>query len=219
MQQYRYRALDRNGDEVLGSIEAESLHDASEKLRAAEIVVTAIEDTSGERRYEPEGAHPGPSPRDVQVGIGDTSGGWVFVLTGGLFAGIALLFIVIGLGLTVGGTDEGLYFVFFPLIHLAIGLLLLRYVFSRRKRRQSLYRDGEVAMATVDGVGFNRSVRVNGRNPREMTWSFALDDQRFHDKRSSFDDRLATFAPGDRLWVLYDPDDPEESVEWPPFKG
>ncbi|MDG1089197.1 MAG: hypothetical protein P8P20_15745, partial [Acidimicrobiales bacterium] len=69
----------------------------------------------------------------------------------------------------------------------------------------------------VDGVGYDRSVRVNGQNPYELAWSFEVDGHTYNDKKSSFDDRVLTFTPGDRLWVIYDPDDPEESVEWPPL--
>lgn len=203
------------------TITADSLHDASESLRASEVNVLSIEAVSeSPRRYEPDGQRPGPVPRDgVELSVRHMPGGWVLAGIGIVFTAAALILVLTGLGLVIGGNAGGLFLMLFPLIHLLIGVGTLWYVFGRRRRRLRIYRMGEVAMATIDGVGQNRSIKVNGRNPYEMTWSFDVDGHRFHDKKSSFDERLLDFAPGDRLWVLYDPADPEESVEWPPFMG
>lgn len=218
MGRFRYQRLDQDGHRVESVIEADSLHEASEKLRAAEIPVVSIErELSDSTRYEPDGQRPGSAPRDVQVRIRDMAGGWVLAIVGGIFTAVSSIFVVVGLGLLLAGERTGLFLALFPLIHLTIGVGMLVYVLRGRRRRERIYNHGEVAMATIDGVGYNRSVRVNGKNPFEMTWSFDVDGHRYHDKRSSFDERVLTFATGDRMWVLYDPYDPESSVEWPPL--
>ena len=219
MGQFRYSSRSAEGEDT-GWIEASSLFDASEQLRKQGVEVTSIENlTEAPRRYEPDGDRPPPAPRDVHVPARDVPGAWVMLLVGGMFAGIATIFVVIGIGLLIAGNSGGRFMTLFPLIHLTIGVGLLRHVFRQVFGRRKLYENGEVAMATVDGVGHNRKVRVNGRSPYELSWSFDVDGHRYSDTRSSFDERVFDFSPGDRLWVLYNPDDPEESVEWPKLKG
>ena len=199
-------------------IDAESLHDASEKLRSAEINVLSIEQlTVDTRRYEPDGPRPPETPRDVTLRLRDMPGGLVLLLVGGIFTGVAIPIVLTGITLFVARQSGDASMALFPLIHLTIGVAMLWYVVGRRRRWHDIYRHGTVTMAVVDGVGYDRSVRVNGQNPYELAWSFEVDGHTYNDKKSSFDDRVLTFTPGDRLWVIYDPDDPEESVEWPPL--
>ncbi len=219
MGEFRYKALDQSGREYSKTIEADSLHDAANQLRSAEVNLIGLETSdTGPRRYEPAGLRPAPAPRDVEVRLRDQTGGTVLLMVGGIFASIASIFIVVGLGMLLAGESEGLFFALFPMIHFAVGAGLLVFMFRSRAKRRRIYRDGEVAMATIEGVGYNRKVRVNGSNPYELVWTFDLDGHRYHDKRSTFNEQAMTFVPGDRMWVLYDPADPEESVEWPQLK-
>ena len=217
MGEYRYRARDRHGDEFSKTIEADSLLDAANRLRNLEVDPIGLEAIdASRRRFEPVGERPGPAPRDIDVSLRDQPGGLVLLIVGGVFTVIASIIILAGIATLVAGEASGLLMVLIPLVHLAVGLGLLLWAFRTRAKRQDLYRHGEVAMATIDGVGYNRSVRVNGRHPYELVWTFDVAGHRYHDKRSTFADEAMTFAPGDRLWVLYDPNDPEQSVEWPP---
>lgn len=218
MAQFRYRAIDGHGQTDDGVIDATSLHDASEKLRSREVTVVSIEElTVDATRYEPDGTRPPEAPRDVTLRLRDMPGGTVLLMVGGIFTAVAVPIVVSGLVVLASGTSGGAFITLFPLIHLTIGVALVRYVFLRRRKAQDIYRHGTVSMATVDGVGYNRSLRVNGRNPYELVWSLEVQGHRYSDKKSSFDERVMTFAPGDRMWVIYDPNDPEESVEWPPL--
>ena len=123
----------------------------------------------------------------------------------------------VGLVALANGASEGLFFLLFPLIHLTVGIAMLVYGLGRRAKRRHIYREGDVTMGTIEGVGYNRSIRVNRRNPYELVWSFEVAGHRYHDKHSTFDEQVMQLVPGDRIWVLYDPSDPEESVEWPPL--
>lgn len=220
MADFRYRALDRHGNEYRKTITADSLHDAAARLRVEEVNLVALEaaEAAPRRRFEPVGPRPGPAPRDVKVRLRDQAGGLVLLIIGAAFTFIASIFIFIGIGLLLAGNSTGVFFTLFPLIHLAFGLGMLGYSIGTRAKRRRLYRDGEVAMATVEGVGYNRRMRVNGRNPYELVWTFDVAGHRYHERRSTFSEEAMTFTPGDRMWVLYDPDDPEDSVEWPPLK-
>lgn len=230
MSTFHYRAVDPHRGTFDGTIDAGSIVEATEQLQAQEVDVVAIEaagarpaswsqrppDASG-RRYEPAEAKPPPAPRDVDVKLRSQPGGIALVMVGGIFTAIGGAFVAVGLGLLAAGNEEGLFVALIPSVHFLIGVVLLRFGLRRWRRRKSLYRDGAVAMATIDGVGYNSSVKVNGRSPYEVVWSFDLDGHRYHDKQSTFDQRVFDYAPGDRLWVLYDADDPEASAEWPPF--
>ena len=81
-------------------IDAESLHDASEKLRSAEINVLSIEQlTVDTRRYEPDGPRPPETPRDVTLRLRDMLGGLVLLLVGGIFTGVAIPIVLTGITL------------------------------------------------------------------------------------------------------------------------
>lgn len=216
MSRFRYRAVDPDGVRVEGTVEADSLQEATERLRADEVEVIAIEAVdSFPRHYEPSGPRPPSRPRVVDVKLSEQPGGWVLVIIGGVFSAVAAILIVVGVVLLAAGEAMGLFFTLFPLVHLTVGLAMLWFGFRGRARRRRIYRDGEVAMGTIEGVGYNRSVSVNGENPFELVWAFEVDEHRYHDKRLTFDERAMSFVPGDRIWVLYDRDDPEQSVEWP----
>ena len=218
--QFRYQAVDEQGRTSREMIEAASLVAATEQLSDRGIEVTSIEAFGAtDQRYEPDGMRPGPAPRDISVSIGDMAAGWALVFGGGIFAAAAAVFIAVGIGMLVSGNGGGIFFALFPLIHLVVGLVLLLIPLRNRARRQRIYRHGEVTMARIDAVGYDRSLTVNGENPYEVVWTFDIDGHRYHDKRSTFSTDAQRFRPGDPIWIIYDPFDPEESVEWPPISG
>ncbi len=169
-------------------------------------------------RSEPAGAPPPTAPRQVPRGAAGAGGPPVLMLVGAMFTGLALLFMVIGLSVYVSTREFGaLLFGLFPIVHLVIGVVLLAHSLRQRSRRKRLFANGMAATATIDRVGLNTNMRINGRHPYEIGWTFYLHDIAYHGKRSSMNDRLGDFAEGDRIWVLHDPADPTESVEWPPL--
>lgn len=219
MAQFRYRAVDEHGRQVRDTIEADSLFEATGALGRKGFEILAIEVMeAAERIYEPAERRPPPAPRDVEVRLRDVPGGLVLLIIGSIFAGVAAVLIIVGFILLVAGQKAGLFLALFPLLHLAIGVGLLVHVFKRRAARSVVYRNGTAAVARVDGVGYNRKLRINGRNPYELVWSFEVDGHRYHDKQSSFDDHIMRFEPGDPIWIVYDPADPEDSAAWPPLK-
>ena len=139
-------------------------------------------------------------------------------VVGAVFTLVAAVFIVVGVGIVAsGGGVMGLFFVLFPLIHLVVGVGLLRHTWGARAIRRRLYQEGVAATATIDRVGQNTNLAVNGRHPDEIGWTFFVDDQPFHGKRSAMNLPVHRITEGDRIWVLYDPHDPTKSVEYPPL--
>ncbi len=220
MHTFGYQTVDAQGHARQFTIRAESLQHAAEQLRAQEVNVVSLwadDAPTVSTHYEPRDQRPPPAPRELPAGVTGAAGAKVLAWVGGIFTAIASIIIVIGLGLLVAGESAGFYVVLIPMIHLIIGVGLLVFVVRRRRYRHRLYQHGVDAMAVVQGVGFNRRVRINGTHPYELAWSFDIDGHTFHDTRSTMNDAILTLGVGDRIWVLYDPEDPEESVEWPPL--
>lgn len=72
-------------------------------------------------------------------------------------------------------------------------------------------------MARIDEAGVDRSTKVNGRSPYKIGFDFEVNGQSYAGKRSTMNKRITRHHVGDRIWVLYDPDDPKRNVEWPPL--
>ena len=220
MTRWRIRTAPQDGRPEVQTIEADSAEDALRLARidSAQVLSVEVADATP-LSYEPAGQPPPSAPRQLPPGSVRSPGGGDAVMTmvGGLFTGIALLFIIIGIGLLIGGAGViGVVFTLFPMIHLSVGVGLLWNVWGTRALRKRLYQHGVAATATIDRVGPG-NLRVNGRPRMEIGWTFFLNDQPFHGKRTGMNLRLGAVDEGDRIWVLYDPEDPTKSVEWPPL--
>lgn len=231
MPTYRYRALDPDGVKYASTIEADSIDDALAAIRAKELQVEAIEPATDpietgawtgasapalSARLEPAAARPPSAPRVVPPKSLNAAGGFVLLWVGGLFTLVASVFIITGLGVVLSGNSQGWAFTLFPLIHLTVGLGLLRYALKTRNRRRSVIESGLETVATIESIGLNRKVSVNGRNPYKMTYRFEVDGVSYTGKRSTMSHAITEHNLHDRIWVLYDPQDPSRSVEWPP---
>jgi len=218
--QYRYEIIDNEDQPVSGIVDAGSLADAADQVEREfpRSEVLSMELVEANRRFEPTGPRPPAAPRDIDVKLTSVGGGLVLLLVGALFAGVASILILVGLGLLISGNDGGLFMTLFPMIHLAIGVGMLWYVFSRRARQQRLYRDGEATMATIEEEGPHPTMKINGRRPTLTSWSFEHEGTSYHGKRTSTPGQggAGENRPGDAIWVLYDPADPSQSVSWPP---
>lgn len=231
MPTYRYRALDPDGVKYASTIDADSLPEAIEAIRAKELVLEAIEpaddplpsppgqtsDPSSAPRLEPAAPRPPSAPRDVPPKSLNSAGGLVFLFVGGLFTLVAAIFIIVGLGMVISGENSGWFFVLFPMIHLVIGLGLLRHAIKTRTRRRDVIANGLETLGRIETVGYNRKVSINGRNPFKITYSYDVDGTGHTGKRSTMNTAITEHELHDRIWVLYDPQDPSSSVEWPPL--
>ncbi len=235
---YRYRAKDTDGTWFTSTIEAESAYDATVAVREMGVELDALERVASaepsleqpdppavaaqplpeaSHRLEPVDDRPPPAPRVVPPGTSGVAGGMVFLLIGGFFTGIAALFIIIGLTLVLAGNSDGWFAMAVPSIHLTVGIGLLIYALRGRHERRRIVRDGQIALGRIDSTGRNRRVRINGRNPYKMDYEFEVDGQTYRGSHSTMDEAIKAHQRHDRIWVLYDPDDPSKNVEWPPF--
>lgn len=166
---------------------------------------------------EPDSARPPPAPRDIPRGTTGMAGGFVLLLVGGIFTAVASVMILSGLGLLIAGQSAGWFMTLFPMIHLTVGVGLLTYALRGKAKRRAVIANGHVAMARIGETGVDRSTKINGRSPYRIGYDFEVSGFRYSGKRSTMNERITRHRVGDRIWVLYDPDDPDRNVEWPPL--
>ncbi|MEM7095856.1 MAG: hypothetical protein AAF567_22830 [Actinomycetota bacterium] len=232
---YRYRAEDADGVSFTSTIEADSAYEATVAIRELGVELESLERVPGPEspprpelleppladepsfRLEPVDDRPPPAPREIPPGVSGTPGGMILILVGGIFVAISSIMIVVGLFTVAAGNREGWFIAGIPSIHFLVGSLLLFFAIRGRSERRRIVQDGAVALGHVENIGFNRSVRVNGRNPFKMSYRFEVAGVEYEGSHSSMDEALKRHRRHDRIWVLYDVDDPSKSVEWPPF--
>lgn len=235
---YRYRAKDPDGTWFTSTIEADSAYDATVAVREMGVELDALERVASpepnptpashgsvpmvhelepRHRLEPVDDRPPPAPREVPPGTSGVAGGFVFIAVGGIFTAVASIFIIVGLGVVLSGDSGGWFFVGFPMIHLTVGLGLLGYALRGRAERRRIVHEGHVALGRIERTGRNRRVKINGRNPYKMDYEFEVNGATYRGSHSTMDEAIKAHRLHDRIWVLYDPDDPSKNVEWPPF--
>lgn len=104
-------------------------------------------------------------------------------IIGLVFAPLGLIFILVGIGLTIYGNDHSanvtgdpqLFLLIFGGIgglFLLLGMIFLVLLLRRRSLHRQLFAEGHYVMAQVTSVMPNYSVRVNGRCPYVAECSF-----------------------------------------------
>ena len=101
----------------------------------------------------------------------------------------------------------------------AVGVVLLSRGLWGRANRRRIYRTGKSAVATIDLAKTLVNAQEDGstRQSYVIKWDFEVDDHTVRGRRESKDERVTELQTGDLIWVLYDPEDPENNVEWPPL--
>lgn len=165
---------------------------------------------------EPFGTMPPDPPRSIPAGALRTGSTLFKMLFGGFFMAIASIFIIVGIGMLISGTIQGLFFVLFPMIHFVIGAVVATSGLRTRNRRKNLIIEGDVAVGTITSIGRERKVKINGRHPYKITYAFEHGGTPYNGKHSTMNEELRRYGEKDRLWVLFEPSDPSNNMEWPP---
>lgn len=209
-------------------VDAATMPDAAAEVDALDLDVVRIEaaDVAGDLdarairrpRSEPPGPMPEPPPRPMPPGVTGAPGGGFLLVFGSIFAGVALVFVVTGLAITVTtGDSGGLVMAGVPLVHLGIGVAAIWYGLHSRHRRRDLAVRGVATVADVAQVGRDPMVKINGQNPFKLEYHFKIDGETYTGKRRSMNRAMTAHIPDDSIWVVYDPDDPSRNMEWPPL--
>lgn len=228
MPSYVYQAIDRKEVGRSGTVEAASLAEAATAVAALDLEVVrieaadvAIDGGSGlarRPRAEPPGPMPAAPPRPLPPGVTGAPGGGFLLIFGSIFAGVASIFIVVGLIIAfTTGDNGGLIMAGVPLIHFTIGVGAISYSLHHRQRRRDLAVNGVATVATVAEVGHEPMVKVNGKNPFTLEYTFEANGQSYGGKRRSMNRAMTAHVPDDSIWVVYDREDPSRNMEWPPL--
>lgn len=107
-----------------------------------------------------------------------------------------------------------------PLVMIgAYGLGSLTLGLRGRSKRRRIYREGVPTIATVDRTTNPAYPQDDGSTTETCAihWSFEVDGVLVHGRRESKFDAIREVFAGDSIWVLYDPEVPNDNVEWPPL--
>jgi hypothetical protein len=105
--------------------------------------------------------------------------------------------------------------VIFPII----GVFLWRRGIQEANEELIPLRNGAVALGEIEKLEIDRSKHINGKSPWEITFLFDIGGRKHRGRVGNiFDDIDLQKHAGDKVWVVYMPENPELSSIWPPLK-
>lgn len=140
-----------------------------------------------------------------------------YAITGGIFAFLGFLFIVIGLPLVFAIVTifVGLPFTLLGLGFLGVGVGLLVWRHQQALRIVRVLRDGQAAEGRILTLEMNPSVRVNNRHPWEIEYQYQVFGREYVDRITTLNTPGPQHQPGQPVWILYLPQTPENSSLYP----
>ena len=99
---------------------------------------------------------------------------------------------------------------------LGAGLPLLAWRYSAIQRTVEVLQLGEATLGEVVNVDHNYLVRVNRRHPWVITYRFQAGGREYQSDFTSFSGAIVEVNAGQSIYVLYLPQNPEESLIFPP---
>ena len=136
---------------------------------------------------------------------------------------ITSFFLLIGLfSIASGSVGGGFVTVAFSLLSLRLVWPSVRAIRTGNQRRTQIYRDGLITTATVVS---NRTIMKDSRGTRrslittdvlnEVKWTVDVGGAEFSGSTKVASERVESLRRGDPIWVLTDPNDFNQSMEWP----
>ena len=160
------------------------------------------------------GPPPSPVPRPLPKGFAFRQrwSGNILALVGGIFfaVGMFILLVFLLVGLLVGAP--------LPLLFALGGFFMLRAGRRQAARTLNAFVRGTAVEGKVVSVARDTSQSLNGVHPWKLIYNFAVGDRLHEGAIVSWDSTVSARSPGQSLWVLYLPDDPDQNTAYPPFK-
>jgi hypothetical protein len=156
-----------------------------------------------------------PAPRATNWKLLRSDPGSSFMLLfgaifGGIGGGLGLLFIILGVATLVLPMAGAGLLVF--LIFGGIGGGCFGWGFYRARSTHQLWVNGVAVEGRVLSVEENHSVRINGRHPWIVRYSFPWIDGQKEAESSILDPRLRTVQEETALQIIVNPNDPTQSL-------
>lgn len=99
----------------------------------------------------------------------------------------------------------GLFGLIFPIV----GGLMTFFAVRGNRREIAAFTHGTAVAARVTSAGYDKSTKINGRNPFQIAWEFTVETDVFHGSISSMEaSDLQDFVTHPELIVLYLPENP-----------
>lgn len=104
-------------------------------------------------------------------------------------------------------------FALFPLIFGGSGLVMLFFAVRRARKYASLLANGRLTKAAVDRKEVRRNMKINGRHPYDVHYTFVLTDgTTLTGTDLVLDEDASRLEPGTLIGIIYQPADPGKCV-------
>ncbi|MBN1956550.1 MAG: DUF3592 domain-containing protein [Anaerolineae bacterium] len=161
---------------------------------------------------------PPPPPRQVPGNYawrvlstdGGAIGATVFSLLGAIFAIVGGI-----LTISVVAIFVGLPFAALGTVFLLIGIPLLITRYEQAQQTVQVLQHGEAVLGQIVDVHQNYHVRINGRSPWIVTYQFEASGRQYQGKVSTLSRPDLGQQPGQPIYVLYQPNDPQQNTSYP----
>ena len=150
-----------------------------------------------------------PAPRQLYIGP-------MYVFTEPL-AKFGLYFGIIALAVTFVFLIVNPVTALFPMAFLAIAVGVGSAGWNAGRKRLRAWRYGKPAPAEIIWIGQDTSYRVNGKSPWMMRYQFSVGTETVTGTRKSFNESITNLRLHEKIWVVYLPENPAISAEWPPI--
>ncbi len=108
---------------------------------------------------------------------------------------------------------------FWTIIFPIIGIILWKKGARTANEELNPLMNGIATEGTITNIRQNLSIQINGRSPYVVEFVFDFQGRKVTgDVGNIFDSSVLIKKPGDKVWVVFLYDKPEQSSIWPPMK-
>lgn len=108
---------------------------------------------------------------------------------------------------------------FWTVILPAIGIFMWKKGLRIANEELEPLMNGAVTQGTITNISQDFSIKINGKSPYLVEFIFDFQGAKIAgDVGNLFDSNVLMKNPGDKVWVVFLPDKPEQSSIWPPMK-
>jgi hypothetical protein len=139
------------------------------------------------------------------------------MITGGIFLFIGAIFFIVGMALVLAivTLPVGLPFAGLGLIFLIIGGGLLIWRYENALQIVSILRNGLSSLGQITDVNQNYHVRVNGRYPWVIQYAYKVHGRAYQSRLTTLSQPDLSQQPGKAVYVLYLQEHPDKSTLYP----
>jgi len=161
---------------------------------------------------------PPPAPRPIADNYAWKlifSDGWA--ITSLIFLFIGGIFTLVGGGLTLGIVTAfvGIPFLLLGIGFLVAGVIILRQRLQKAQATVNVLREGQDVLGQVTSVDMNYSVRVNGRHPWTIRYSFQAAGKNYEGQVTTLNEPNSSLKRGTDAYILYLSETPENNALYP----